>query len=288
MIKETQMRVSGAAIAGIVLGLMVVSLNAGAATAMEEKIFKTPMPHTLLAEGAQVKADFVRLENDLTASRIAPKMAQNPQAILNACIADRKKRGLPVNPPRIYPSFDLPGHSDTYLTANRKITYIRAYTFRVNMDDCSLMEDEAAHATLSSSIGSCDMNLIARTAKGACDMEAHRKAPLWKRPTVDPDGMQAKMAEMSADPRRAAAMAQVRKLLGTVPAAAGQKKNVLGIECQVAGSPAGSSCSSKSGLVLESGAVGVAESKAVQAQLDASVNEAVFAPLGAGPLKKGQ
>lgn len=287
MIKVKDKRVSHGAISGIALGLTMLSMDAGAATEMEEKVFKTPMPHTQVTEGTKLKADFVRLESDLTAGKIASKLAQNPREILSTCIVDRKKRGLPVKPPHSYPSFDLPGHIDTYVTPNRKISYVRSYAFRVNWENCSLVENEVAHATLSSMTGSCSMNLIERTAKGACNMEAHRKAPLWQRPAVNPDGLQAKLAEMEADPSRAATAAQLRKVMGNAAAVSG-KKTVLGIECQVIGGPLGPACTSKSGLVLETGVAGVSESKAVQAELNASVSEAVFAPLGLGPLKQGK
>jgi len=276
------------------LGLMLATQHAGAATAMEEKIFKAPMPHAQYGEGATVKADYARLETDRTASKLGPKLAPNPRINLETCVADRQKRGLPVNPPRAYPSFDRPTHIDTYIAANRKISYVRAYTFRINMDDCSLIEGEDYRATLTSAAGSCQFDLIARKAKGDCDLAAHRAAPAKRTTAPAPDAMQARLAEMEADPRRAAAAAQVRKLMANVPAAAsaaapgGPKKSVLGIECDVARGPGGTSaCTSKSGLVLENAIDGVSESKAVQAGQAAQVNEAVFDPLGAAPTANG-
>jgi len=263
---------------------LALCAGAGAATPMEEKVFKTPMPHTQFGGGAQVQVDYARLQSELKLPELRQRLAAQPREVLAKCVADRQKRGMRVNPPAAYPSFDLPANTDTYVAANRRISYVHQYVYHLNIDDCSMVETETYMATLESSVGSCRFDLVTRSAEGECDLDAHRKAPaLPKVPTPDAAGLQKRLAEMEADPRRAATAAQLRKLIGNAPQTSGQKKTVAGLACQVGRDAAGTSgCITASGLLLEGEVPEAGVSKAVQAMAGVKVSEAVFAPLSAG------
>lgn len=261
------------------------------------------MPHTQLAQGGpSVKAHYVRLHTDASESNIPSTMADSFKQNMLVCVKAKQKIGVRTTPPAAFPQFATGVHKDTYVAANRQITYLRQYMAVVSEADCSLKEIESHTATLSSARGSCKIDLTARTAQGQCDAALHASAPVQGAAPGNA-GMQEQMARMAADPRTAAAAAQLQRMMaGAGPGAnavagpSGVRRHVLGIECEVFNGAAGSSvCRARggsfqngAGVVLEDRIAGTSVSTAVQARLDAQVNAAVFAPHAGGGYRVNQ
>ena len=285
------------------LCLAVASSVACAGTALEEQILRTPMPHTQLAQGGpSVKVHYVRLHTDANESNIPRTMADSFKQNMMVCVKVKQKMGMRANPPAALPQFANGVHKDTYVSANRRITYLHQYVAVVNDTDCSLKEFESHTATLSSANGSCKIDLVARTAQGQCDGALHAGAPVPVGAPGNP-AMQAQVARMAADPRTAAAAAQLQRMIsGAGPGAdavagpSGVRKRVLGIECEVFNGAAGSSeCRARGGsfqvplgLVLEGRLAALSVSTAVQAKLDADVSASIFTPHSAGGFRVNQ
>lgn len=272
------------------LCLAVASSAAWAGTALEDQILRAPMPHTQLGQsGPSVKAHYVRLHTAASESNIPSTMADSFKQNVLVCVKAKQKIGVRATPPAAFPQFANGVHKDTYVAANRQITYLRQYMAVVSEADCSLKEIESHTATLSSARGSCKIDLVARTARGQCDAALHASAPVQGAAPGNA-GMQEQMARMAADPRTAAAAAQLQRMMaGAGPS--GVRRRVLGIECEVFnGAAGGSACRARggsfqygAGLVLEDRIAGISVSTAVQAALDAQVSAATFTPhAGAG------
>ena len=261
------------------------------------------MPHTQLGQsGPSIKAHYVRLHTGASESNIPSAMADSFKQNVLVCVKAKQKIGVRATPPSAFPQFADGVHKDTYVAANRQITYLRQYMAVVSEADCSMKEIESHTATLSSARGSCKIDLVARTAQGQCDTALHAGAPVQGAAQGNA-AMQEQMARMAADPRTAAAAAQLQRMMaGAGPGAnasagpSGVRRRVLGIECEVFNGAAGSSaCRARggsfqygAGLVLEDRIAGISVSTAVQAKLDAQVNAAVFAPHAGGGFRVNQ
>lgn len=285
--------------------LFVVSTSAVAGTAMEEKVIRSPMPHTQLASGgAIIPVHYVRLLGGPDSARLMGMLrplVSTIKAAVDVCVKRNRSIGAPAKPPRVFPQLTSGTNTDMYFTANREIIYLRNYAFQVK-EDCSLREEESYTATLTSLSGSCHIDLISRTAEGQCDPALHAAATVPQRPTGNVS-LKQQIALLKSNPQMAAAAAQLEQA-----AASGhlnevsntrQTRRVLGIECEVLNTPTGASvCAGRGGsfrsfgdFILEISGQGEVVGKAVQAQLDAKVNAAVFAPHRAGGFRiisKGQ
>ncbi|MBB5606653.1 MULTISPECIES: hypothetical protein [unclassified Janthinobacterium] len=288
----------------LILLLCALSLPARAATQAEEERDKAPMPHeTLAAPGshaAMVKVHLVsgrsylvgRPPNDDTTSLFLLHVQ------VNNCVRDNNASGRPSTPPRAWPDHLNSNRSDTYSALNRSITYAYGLTYGVNALDCSLLETPFHTARLSSSLGSCEIDLQEKTARGACDAAGHANA----RPPVRQPAMSA--AQIAAIERAALGNPTMAALAAAIhsnpPYGTGERKTILGLECDVWKNPfdpEGTMCLSRggsftssavngdlkqSGMMLEGTTTAGVKMWATQVQLDTMVNGAIFAPYLAG------
>lgn len=281
------------------LFLSMAAWPACASTSLEQSVINAPMPHRgQFSGGARVKVHFVRLHVDLVPADTVKKIALLPERV-RICMEANRHLGLASNPPLDYPDLNAGANTDTYWARNRRIVYQRGYLARLNAD-CSLKEEESFTATLTSSRGSCQIDLIAKTAEGVCDADAHAGAPAAVLPEAGRGSMQAALARMAADPRGAAAAASIMRLVGPSAGLTGQKKTILGIECDVINGPANSNITAcaahggsfqpavstgnngEVGMTLENVKPDSVVARATEAQLDAQVGSAVFAPYLSG------
>lgn len=251
----------------ILLGTL--SLSAAAATDAEERLHKAPMPHQLLGTNGRA-------------------------------------HGMPVNPPSAWPHFVNGERIDTYSSINRTIQYISGLADGINQVDCSLLEIERRVASLISRKGVCDVDLIEKTAHGACDADGHASARAPAR-VSSPASETIALAERNAagNPAAAALAAAMRRY------GAGQRKVIAGLECDVWNNPhvwnnpldpSGALCISRggsfvaahaadgqtqSGLELEVSSLEGVKLHAVDAKLDTMVDAAIFAPYLAGGFRIG-
>lgn len=285
----------------LILCACAVSPASRATTEAEEDREKAPMPHESLAShGAMVKVHLVsgrsyllgRAPND-DASALSRMRAQ-----VADCVREHNEHGLPSNPPRNWPDHSDSSRTDTYSAINRTITYSFSLAYVTNVSDCSLIEIKNVTANLYSSLGTCDIDLRAKTAHGVCDAtgQATARAPIHRPPPTQ--------AQITAFERDAAANPAMAALVAAMRAhpsnGTGERKTILGLECEVHPNPFdpdGTACVSRggsfasldaggipdlSGMALEmTSSVGI-NMLATKAKLDTQVNGAVFAPYLAG------
>lgn len=285
----------------LILCACAVSPASHATTEAEEDREKAPMPHESLAShGAMVKVHLVsglgyllgRAPND-DASALARMHAE-----VADCVRYHNERGLPSNPPRKWPDHGNSNRTDTYSAINRTISYTSSLAYTTNVSDCSLIEVRIVTAHLYSSLGTCDIDLRAKTAHGACDAtgQASARAPTGQpRPT---------MAQIAAVERNAAANPALAALVAAMrahpPTGTGERKTILGLECEVHPNPFdpdGTVCVTRggsfasldaggapnlSGMALEMTSVVGIKMLATKAKLDTLVDGAVFTPYLAG------
>lgn len=257
----------------LIVCLCAVPLAGRAATPAEQEMSSAPMPHALLAApGAPVKVHLVSLRGSLigqpdNAARLAMLHAE-----VEDCVRRNNAAGAASKPPRAWPEHVDSQRHDVYSAVNRTIHYTSALTYGVNQLDCSLTETHLSRASLFSSRGICDIDLLKKTAHGACDAAGQASA-------------------------KAAMAAAIR---ANPPSGTGEHKTILGIECDVWQSPLnpdGTVCLSRGGTFPASTAPGAAHSAmaleedsatsgikllATTAQLDTLVNGAVFTPYLSG------
>jgi len=279
------------------------AITASATTPAEEKIFKAPMPHELLdSKGAAVKVHWARLDGYLEGKPDNETRLSQLKQQVQTCIDDHRRSGHPSKPPGAWPDHVLGLREDTYASANRSIHYSNSVTYAVNFNDCSLLEQISSRADLVSSKGACRMDLIHKTASGVCDANAHADAiVLPHRAPPDAAEIKAVMQKMAADPRMAAMAAAMQKVQASSNTRTGQKKTILGLECDVwnqdAATEGGTMCFARggsfmaartgqnpadAGLLLEIQSQSGFKMKAVDAKLDTEVNARVFAPYLSG------
>lgn len=277
------------------------SFSAHATTEAEDDRDKAPMPHeSLAAQGAMLKVHLVSGRGYLLGR--APSDDASARSLMHAQVADcvryHNEHGLPSNPPRNWPDHSNSSRTDTYSAINRTITYTSSLAYATNESDCSLIEIKNVTAHLYSSLGTCDIDLRAKTAHGACDAtgQATARAPIHRPPPTQ--------AQITAFERNAATNPAMAALVAAMrahpPTATGERKTILGLECEVHPNPFdpdGTVCLSRggsfaaldaggvpdlSGMALEmTSSVGI-KMLATKAKLDTQVNGAVFAPYLAG------
>jgi hypothetical protein len=263
-----------------------------AATPAEEAMFQAPMPHQLLG-GHGTKVHLVRLHGYQYATHGNAAYLMQLKADMHRCADTMHQLAAPA--PSAWPDFIYSVRTDTYASVNRFIAYSRAVFYRMDPRNCGLHEFVSSTALLTSSNGRCDIDLVEKTAHGACDARAHADARVPVRrnrnTTAQANAVLEQLAQRS-DSVRAAYYRKMKK--------AGLKKTILGLQCEVSDNlldPGGTMClslggsfagahvahtSDHSGLMLEMTSEVATTQNAVQALLDADVDGAVFAPYLSG------
>ncbi|MFC5475469.1 hypothetical protein [Paraherbaspirillum soli] len=278
-------------------GLLACLLTAPALaeTSLERDILNAPMPHETSKGGKEVLVHYGRLQGALQNDADNAARLEQLKRDVASCAATKRAAGTPANPPTEWPQHLNGFREDFYATKNVAITYGAAWAYVMNPEDCSVVDGPTlaaksasraraiwTTATLKSSAGLCQIDLVAKTARGQCGMEAHRNARASQ--AQNPADV---VAQMKRNPNiPASVIAQMQTMM---PAASGPAKTILGITChpeQMLGDTlcvaSGGSFAPAAKLVLErSSAKGISMS-AKQAALDARVGENVFAPHLAG------
>jgi len=265
---------------------------ASATTENETSVSNSPMPHEKLGVGQEsVKVHWVRLQGHVDGKIGHAALLDELKAAVQKCV--RAPVGGQSRPPRVWPDYVESIQSDTYAAANRAITYTTTLMYGLNPKDCSLLETRAVVAKLASNWGSCEIDFINKTAHGVCDARAHADAPAVVHVGLHgpvPDGR----AGVANAPSQAALAAMEKAMKQFGPVKTGERKTIAGIECDLqtnslfgtvcisregsfVGWPGGPEASG-SGMKLELTNAGGVDARAIKAQLDATVNAAVFAP----------
>lgn len=265
---------------------------ANATTESETALINSPLPHERLAAGREsVKVHWVRLQGYVEGKIGHAAMLDQLKAQVQRCV--RAPLSGQSRPPRAWPDYVESIQRDTYEAANRTITYKTTLMYAVNPSDCSLMEIRGAMAQLASAKGFCEIDFIHKTAHGACDARAHGDAQAAAQTAAHATLPGSRAAAANAQARAAlAAMEQAMKQFG--PVKTGEHKTIAGLECDVQTNPLfGTTCISRGGafagwkagsradgarMELELTNVAGVNARAVKAQLDATVNAAVFSP----------
>lgn len=278
----------------------IIAMPAKATTEAELVRAQKPMPHQAVGiEGGTVRVHFTRLDSYVdgrlgNASGLAQLKAQTQQ-----CIREHHETGRPVNLPRAWPDYLLSLRTDLYTSANRTITYQSGLTYDLLEHDCSLRETAEETAELSSTMGTCIIDLRKKTATGVCDARAHATARARVRvPAASVAEIDEAIRKSPDNPGLVVLAAVMRQHPLSVKR---ERKMILGLECEVWDNPLttqGKDCLSlggsftawhangehhQSNMTLETTSVGGIQAHAVEARLDTMVHSAVFAPyLNAG------
>lgn len=284
----------------VFFGVVLPTCRAMATTDAERTRAQAPMPHQSAgAGGTMVKAHFTRLDGYVEGSPDNASQLTRMKAEVQRCVRIHQGSGLATNPPRAWPDFVVSMRTDRYATANRTIAYHFGLVYGLRPDDCGLLETASANATLSSAIGTCNIDLLAKTATGICDALAHGNA---RPPLPAPASTLADVEEaIKKSPNNAGLAALAAAMRQHPPGGTGERKTVLGLECEVWKNPldpTGTTCLSTGGtfmasdsngkkgqstMNLETISVAGIKEHAVEAKLDAMVDSTVFAPyLAAG------
>ncbi len=265
-----------------------------AATEAEETMFKAPMPHRLLG-GHGAKVHLARLQGYLFGVHDNADQLLQLKASIRKCADNRG--ALPLRVTSVWPDFMHSHRTDAYFSANRSITYYKSVLYRIDPRDCGLYEHVISTALLLSAIGQCDIDLIEKTASGACDARAHADAKVPLRRNRNTAAQSNAVLEQLAQRSSVELAARYRKLK---TARTDMIKTILGLQCVVwnnlldpggticlslGGSFAGSQLahmSDQSGMMLEMTTQVATKLDAVEALLDADVDGAIFAPYLAG------
>lgn len=164
-------------IASTLFMLALCSGMSRAETALERRYLQEAAPHTTAAKSnAKVIAHYATINGYLEG---LPRNAERLVALresVDACVKNPNAFALPVQPPTEWPDF-LHGYRLNVYTAERYlISYRRDWTYAGPLPNCSLLESSSYTATLQSTAGLCQIDLIQKTASGQCDMAAHRAA----------------------------------------------------------------------------------------------------------------
>ncbi|PFH09441.1 hypothetical protein BCF11_1837 [Collimonas sp. PA-H2] len=273
----------------------LLSTAAFAETGLERDVLNAPMPHEAGKGGQEVLVHYVRLQGALQGDPDNAQRLEQLKRDVASCAATKRQANQPVNLPTEWPQQLNGFREDFYASRNFSITYSAAWTYILNPDDCSVADGPTlaarsksrqrgiwTSATLKSSAGLCQIDLVAKTARGQCAMDTHRKA----RPSQgkNPADMIAQMKRNPAIP--ASVIAQMEAVM---PAASGPSKTILGIACHPEKFLGDTMCVADGGsfapaakLVLERSSAKGISLAARQAAQDVRVGENVFAPHLAG------
>lgn len=277
---------------GLLLACAVLAWpHANATTESETAMIHAPSPHEKLGVGREtVKVHWVRLHGYVDGKTGHAALLDELKAQVQSCV--RAPLSGQSRPPRVWPDYVESTQSDTYDAANRTITYTTTLMYAVNPSDCSLMEVRGAVARLASTKGFCEIDFAHKTAHGVCDARVHADAPAVVHVGPRAPATGGPTIAASAQAQAVAAMEKAMKQFG--PVKTGEHKTIAGIECDVQTNPLfGTTCVSHGGsfaswragpgaagasMDLELTNVAGVNARAVKAQLDATVNAAVFAP----------
>ncbi|MBJ7311688.1 hypothetical protein ACFOLJ_01860 [Rugamonas sp. CCM 8940] len=248
---------------------------AQAASEAEEAMRKAPMPHQIYQRGGvPVAVHRARLDGQQNSPGGEAAALAGLRQLVQQCVASHPGAGASLHPPTQWPEHVLALREDHYMAANRSITYFNSVAHAVRPDDCALLARPVSRAVLVSSKGSCQIDLLRKTARGVCDAGGH--------------------ADAAGEPRgAAAALSGAAAGLGGVRT--GQFKNVAGVRCEIwrqsafeatlcfadggAFAPARAAGNAGwAGLLLETDSQMGRKMSAVEAKLDSEVNSAVFTP----------
>lgn len=276
---------------------------ASATTEAEKALANAPLPHEQLGGGREsVSVHWVRLQGHLEGPKGNAALLSELKQAVKSCVEAAQLAGRATRPPQVWPDYVFGGRSDEYDAANRTITYTTSLLYTVNPADCSLAGHGGTVAQLASTRGICQIDLDKRTAHGYCDARGHAEAPTVEQ-VARPAPVPRNAAERAALQAALAALENARKL---GPARTGEHKTIAGIGCDVWTNPAdpgGTLCiagggsfrrfhanagPAGSGLILETTTQVRESARALRAQLDATVNAAVFAPYLADGFKVTQ
>ncbi|MDN4059683.1 hypothetical protein QPK31_15765 [Massilia sp. YIM B02769] len=258
---------------------------AQAMTAVEKRVDTASAPHLTLGGGGKTMlVHYVQSKDDHRVGILASNLADLKQKVA-FCVEANRRLGRPVRAPREFPEQVGRTNAFEYSAPNRRILYTVNYSVRM-ADDCSLVETEDREASLSSVKGSCEIDLVRKTAHGVCDRGGHADAV--RTPLAPGREQQEKTrAALEADPRMAKQMAVLRRLSANVPAS-GEKLTIAGLECEVVNAMGSTSgCITRAGSFIPTvglegvslrGHFGGLGTTAVAAKLDMPVNPAIFTP----------
>jgi hypothetical protein len=270
--------------------------SAIATTQGETSLVNSPLPHEKRNSGRELaKVHWVRLQGYFEGAKGHVAMMEELKADVQSCLRAAQLAGRETRPPQVWPDYVQSNQSDTYDAANRTITYATTLLYTVDHVNCGLVENRRVVAKLASTKGFCDIDLTSKKAHGLCDARSHAEAPATTR--VDSQMPASSARPIAANTQMQAALAGMDKaMMQFGPVKTGAHKTIAGIECDVLThvlGTDGTSCISRGGsfvgwragpgstgssMELELIAVGGIHARAVRAQLDASVNAAVFAP----------
>lgn len=269
-----------------------------AATPAEEKLNKSSMPHERIAAGNKtVKVHHVRLQGYLEGNPSnTTRLAQLHEAV-KSCVNRYQTVGRAVRLQSQWPDYLLGSREDVYYAENRQIRYTTVIAYVLNPADCGLIENVSRTADLVSAGGTCNVDLVARTAKGYCPADGHASSKVNTNGRGRSFGGDESLKQLAKDPRMAAAVASIQKTIASSNAASGGKRSILGIECEIWDQPAapggGRACYTKKGSFVAGQVTGMGaevgmlldfdskygfKMKAVSAKLDNHVSTEVFAP----------
>ena len=153
----------------LTFALMLTHPMSRAETAVERRVDTAPAPHLGLdASSKPVNVHYVHLKDDYRDSKVLDDLLKARKGISANCVAARQGAHLPVKPPTTFPDQVLRQTEFEYAAPNRSIRYTINYNF-ATAEDCGLIEIESAGAMLESTKGICKIDLVRKTAKGACD-----------------------------------------------------------------------------------------------------------------------
>jgi hypothetical protein len=271
----------------------LASVPAHATTDGETALANSPLPHERLGTGRDsVQVHWVRLRGYFEGTKGHAAMMDELKSDVRNCVQMAQRDGRQTRPPQAWPDYVMVLQRDSYDASNRSISYGTTLLYTVNPSDCNLVENRTTVAQVTSTKGICQIDLATRKAHGACDANTHANAPpLVRSPGLapGPGAVPSSMASLAAQ----AALEQAQKL---APGKTGERKTILGIQCDVWRNlldPTGTGCLSLGGsfvaahatfgltgssMELEMTSKIGANMRAVKAELDAKVNAAVFAP----------
>lgn len=274
-----------------------VAMAATAATQEEEKLSTAPMPHEIFdTSGPQVLVHRVSLRGYLEGNPgNSARLAQLKEQVHN-CVAEHQQSGMQTRAPAQWPEFLTSMRDDIYFGVNRSIRYMRAIAYGVNFTDCSLLEVSTSKARIVTTSGVCEVDLVKKTASGACRGESSSGAA--SRSTGhNATAMNIILQKMAADPRRTRDIVALDRAQASGDNPTGEHRTILGLECevrsQVVARQAASICLARGGSFVatrlpgnqtEAGLVLEYESKygpklrAVSAKFDAEVSAKLFEP----------
>jgi hypothetical protein len=161
-----------------VVALGISSSTVHALTKLERRILQEAAPHTTAPKsGAKVIAHYATLTGYFEGQPSnAERLVKLKGPDLDLCVKRASVMGLPINLPTEWPDFFIGTRTDSYVTEHYNIIYNQGWAYAGYNTDCSLIEHSGRTAILASSAGLCTIDLDAKTAKGQCDMAAHRTA----------------------------------------------------------------------------------------------------------------